>query len=114
MSAVPVPDPVVEDRRERILLTGDLPSPANPPDRLPVPHPLPVAAGDPLRHRAAPAAPARPRGRPPSHRVACHWAEQIEAGEITPHAVAATATEQRDLSQDKGDFLGPASVTEAL
>jgi oligopeptide transport system ATP-binding protein len=31
MSAIPIPDPVVEDRRERILLRGDLPSPANPP-----------------------------------------------------------------------------------
>jgi oligopeptide transport system ATP-binding protein len=31
LSAIPVPDPVVEESRQRILLEGDLPSPANPP-----------------------------------------------------------------------------------
>ena len=31
LSAVPVPDPKLEGRRERILLRGDLPSPVNPP-----------------------------------------------------------------------------------
>ena len=31
LSAIPIPDPAKERGRERILLTGDLPSPANPP-----------------------------------------------------------------------------------
>jgi oligopeptide/dipeptide ABC transporter ATP-binding protein len=31
LSAVPIPDPTIEVKRERILLEGDIPSPANPP-----------------------------------------------------------------------------------
>ena len=31
LSAISIPDPEVEDRRERVLLTGELPSAANPP-----------------------------------------------------------------------------------
>ncbi len=31
LSAVPVPDPTLRDAREQIVLTGDVPSPANPP-----------------------------------------------------------------------------------
>ncbi|GGH73784.1 peptide/nickel transport system ATP-binding protein [Pullulanibacillus pueri] len=31
LSAIPIPDPDIEDKRERIILKGELPSPVNPP-----------------------------------------------------------------------------------
>jgi len=77
MSAVPIPDPEVEDQRERILLTGDLPSPANPPagcrfhTRCPFRQPERC-------HDEVPAL----REVLPGRRVACHYAEEILAGRI--------------------------------
>jgi len=90
MSAVPVPDPVVEDRRERILLEGDLPSPANPPSgcrfHTRCPFRQPTRCQD-----------ERPALRliEPGHRAACHWAEEIAAGQIAP-----TATPLEDGAAD--------------
>ena len=82
LSAVPIPDPKVERRREAILLPGDLPSPANPPKAC-------------RFHTRCPfVQPTRCRDEAPSlrqlasgHTVACHWVEEIEAGRIRPHEV---------------------------
>ncbi|HEV8054975.1 MAG TPA: oligopeptide/dipeptide ABC transporter ATP-binding protein [Nocardioidaceae bacterium] len=87
MSAVPVPDPMVEERRERILLQGDLPSPADPPSgcrfHTRCPFRQPTRCDD-----------ERPALREivPGHRVSCHYAEQIASGEITPASSSLTAT----------------------
>lgn len=31
LSAIPIPDPIIETKRSRVLITGDVPSPVNPP-----------------------------------------------------------------------------------
>jgi len=82
LSAVPIPDPVIEKERRPLLLAGDLPSPANPPaacrfhTRCPFVQPTRCREeAPPLRQLAA------------GHTVACHYAEEIEAGQIKPHEV---------------------------
>ena len=82
LSAVPIPDPVVERQREAILLPGDLPSPANPPKACRFHTRCPYVQPTRCRDEAPPL-----RILAPGHTVACHWAEQIERGEIKPHEV---------------------------
>jgi peptide/nickel transport system ATP-binding protein len=81
LSAVPIPDPVVERERETILLAGDLPSPANPPHACRFHTRCPYV--QPTRCRDD----APPLREVEGHLVACHWAEEIKAGTITPHEV---------------------------
>jgi peptide/nickel transport system ATP-binding protein len=88
MSAVPVPDPVVEERRERILLAGDLPSPANPPSGCRFHTRCPWRQ----ETRCDDEVPVL-RELGPGHLVSCHWAEDIRDGRLfprSPEEVAAT------------------------
>ncbi len=80
LSAVPIPDPEIESSRERILLKGDLPSPANPPP------------GCRFHTRCPFRQPERCDSEVPElrllsdgHLAACHYAEEIKAGKITMH-----------------------------
>ncbi len=74
LSAIPIPDPVKEDSRRRIILEGDVPSPANPPSGCRF-HPRCAYATDvcrqddpEFRNLGTEAAP---------HWVACHHAEKF-------------------------------------
>ncbi|GAA0982063.1 MULTISPECIES: ABC transporter ATP-binding protein [Nocardiopsidaceae] len=84
MSAVPVPDPEVEDARERILLSGDLPSPANPPSGCRFHTRCPWRQEELCDTERPELRPVRGAAEGSTHRVACHYAEQILAGEIRP------------------------------
>lgn len=69
LSAVPVPDPQVEATRKRVILEGDIPSPANPPPGCPFNTRCPMA-----QERCVAEVPEwRELGT--GHWVACHFAE---------------------------------------
>jgi peptide/nickel transport system ATP-binding protein len=80
LSAVPIPDPVIERQREAILLSGDLPSPANPPKGCRFHTRCPYM--QPTKCRDEPPPPLRALAG--EHTVACHWAEEIKSGHIRP------------------------------
>ena len=76
LSAVPIPDPVIEEKRKRVILEGDVPSPINPP------------SGCRFRTRCPLAeticAESRPEWREVKkrHYVACHLVREINPGEF--------------------------------
>ena len=71
LSAVPIPDPIADAKRERVILTGDVPSPANPPSGCRFRTRCPIAEGV--------CAESRPDFREikPGHFVACFFAERF-------------------------------------
>lgn len=78
MSAVPVPDPAPEARRERVLLHGDLPSPSNPPSGCVFSTRCPKfrdELDDSQRDRCRTEVPALDLGRS-EHFVACHFPQE--------------------------------------
>ena len=70
LSAIPIPDPHVEKRRKRIVLTGDIPSPVNPPSGCRFHTRCPIAF-----ERCKVEIPPFNEYRP-GHFAACHWVEE--------------------------------------
>jgi oligopeptide transport system ATP-binding protein len=67
LSSVPIPDPTVEEQRQRTILTGEIPSPINPPSGCRFRNRCPIAQA-----RCAEKVPQWREARP-GHFVACHF-----------------------------------------
>ncbi|MGG1679793.1 ABC transporter ATP-binding protein [Neobacillus sp. NRS-1170] len=84
LSAIPIPDPDIEDKRERIILKGELPSPINPP------------SGCVFRTRCPMAMDVCAKEKPvwqeveDSHYIACHLYDKNKAGDHDYSQVAVT------------------------
>jgi oligopeptide transport system ATP-binding protein len=131
LSAIPIPDPVVESRRRRIILRGDVPSPAAPPSgcrfhtrcwlRERLGNPEECVTIDPALRQVGPA-----------HEVACHFAEKVDdsaeqlqatgraaasvpaaPGTAPASAAAEARTAETVLAQAPTAPLPPASVRES-
>ncbi len=104
LSAVPVPNPKAERRRKRVILAGDVPSPANPPSgcRFHTRCWLYEKLGRPENCRTD-----DPELRliGDDHRAACHYAEQAQASDVgVAHIVHASD------GAEQGVFHAPTPV----
>jgi oligopeptide transport system ATP-binding protein len=105
LSAVPIPDPAVETRRRRIILTGDVPSPSNPPSgcrfhtrcwlRERLGNPERCAVEEPLLRQLA-----------TRHEVACHFAEEVDG---TAEQVQVTGRPAKAGTSGAAGWGGPAN-----
>ena len=115
LSAVPVPDPLVEDSREQILLTGDLPSPSNPPTgcrfHTRCPWRQETRCDDERPQLRVVDLP----GVPDGHRVACHWAEADRPRRDHPARGGARCSSHPTTTGSRATrFAAPATVNEVL
>jgi peptide/nickel transport system ATP-binding protein len=101
LSAIPDPDP--RARKKRLVLKGDVPSPAAPPSgcrfhtrcwlREQLGNPENCATEDPPFREFT-----------PGHRVACHWAEQVSARTIATAAALTPAVVTADVFEDEAEL----------
>jgi oligopeptide transport system ATP-binding protein len=109
LSAIPVPDPVVESRRRRIILRGDVPSPVNPPSgcRFHTRCWLREKLGNPERCSTE---------DPPlrvldvRHEVACHYAEEVQDSTERALAIGKPTATSRDDPNDLSNVHGDPPV----
>jgi oligopeptide/dipeptide ABC transporter ATP-binding protein len=110
LSAIPIPDPVVEARRRRIILKGDVPSPVNPPSgcrfhtrcwlRDKLGNPERCSTEDPVL-----------RVLDTRHEVACHFAEMVDG---SAEQVQASGRPARNLPAAATSAAGSSTVTPAV
>ncbi|MGR7001866.1 ABC transporter ATP-binding protein [Yinghuangia aomiensis] len=96
MSAVPVPEPGGRDRAKRILLSGDVPSPVNPPPACRF-HTRCWKAQEICRREEPPLRELRP-----GHMVACHFPEHAPDEAQVPGTAAGSARMTSGRRQDGG------------
>ena len=110
VSAVPIPDPAVESKRKRMILRGDVPSPANPPSgcRFHTRCWLRRELGDPERCTTE-----QPELRElaPGHTARCHYAEELLGRDRREQLVSEAALRSDARQVDEETIVAPDAGT---